>query len=708
MTAAAFIRIESFARVATTQPGRAGAQPGRHERTWTVDDVIGELTRRPGNIPHIDVPEPPVLLMGRPAEEVGAEAAAMAARGRDLRGRCVKKDAKILTCIVASWHEPWAEVRLSRANTERLDRWCNLTVDFVRKEFGDRLACAVLHTDEGRPNIHLLLLPSLTKVTLPTGDEIEHFSILPVDRLRAAAKAAKRESGGNGREAAARAASAFQNRYVRDVGYQCGQTRGDGSAGPRQSRTEALFQRRVREETATLTAEISRLDAEVRRLGQAAVIDAAEKRAASARYGPNGRSRAAKLTDKVRLAAILRIPDGHLIHRISDDGTIKHDELDGRPGVEPRFSKSLHGRLEVARGDEAAIAAYRDALGYSSSARQEAERSLDAARQNLASLNAAIETQNKQLKDELDRAELAIRKQNEESAKRQSVEAELESLRHAFEAVTADLAEAHRGWRRDRQIQELVFRQLSDVSKEADGAKAAEEVVRQTHATQQRVMVEAMAKADARVEQLEKQLGDLRARTPISTVISPVALALKADRVSGQPASPAKPFLDKGLGAGLRTTIVDAPGPFVPSTVISRPLADVDLILGRISEVIQSAVASGQVPAISVVAPALPDLERHSHRLGIALRLMDARTVADAQAIDALLEKRNEISEAVETMAGADRGWADVSRRVRAALAPRVLQFVEPRLGGSKNDPASREPPPSLARLPMSTHVTER
>jgi hypothetical protein len=196
--------------------------------------MVGELVRRPQNSPHVTAPLAPEILYGIDPEEVARRAIEMAEQGQDLLGRSVKQDAKVLASMVASWPEPWENAEVGPRDLKPIREWADRFISFAKKEFPGHVGCVALHWDELRPNLHALLLPELRLRRLQNGKEVLHFSILPADPLRAAARAVKLGPTGlgNGRHAAAIAGTAFQTRYARDVGYPTGMLRAQVSALP--------------------------------------------------------------------------------------------------------------------------------------------------------------------------------------------------------------------------------------------------------------------------------------------------------------------------------------------------------------------------------------------------------------------------------------------------------------------------------------------
>jgi hypothetical protein len=663
LTRETFLRIESYARLATTQPRRAAAGSG--ERTWTVSDMIGELTRRPQNSPHVSAPEPPTLLFGRAPEQVAAEACAMASRGRDAMGRSVKTDAKVISSVVMSWPEPWTTIRRSGVETARFERWCHLSIDFIKREFGPNVGSVVLHTDESRPNIHALLLPMVVTTKLPSGAEFDHFTIMAVDPLRRAARNAKANGGGSGRRAATLAGAALQTRYARDVGYPCGLTRGDGSSGPRTSRADAVAERRAREMNIELTAQVAALQADVQRYSQAAVIVAAEKRAERARYCADGRPREAKLKDPVRIAAVARIPDDHLVRRIDPDGIIHTGTPTGLPGERLNVDIGALRQIEDSRGDAAALGAYRQALSSLRTEFDKQGRQLGVTTVALQALQREHASQVAALIEERHRSALAKSTAEVEHSARKDAESERDRYILVAESLQARLGNAEQALAKDRAIQQIFVRQLSQVSAEKDDAERQAKDARH-EAQLEKERVKRLTEMLASAQQTIQRPRETRAQTG-----NWPAVATPARRMPDPTTSPPA---DRPAPPSLTTTSKEVGAP----SDISERISSVQAALQLIADAARSACDGESESALARAEQALHRLEPAARRLAISLHLVHRLTASESRGVDSLIAGRARISEAVDGTTVNREGWTTLAWRVSAALAPRLFQYAEP------------------------------
>ncbi|MBD0273651.1 MAG: hypothetical protein ICV73_17200, partial [Acetobacteraceae bacterium] len=234
---------------------------------YTAADIVAEAERRPGHVPHIARPEPPRILHGTTPGNVLEEACGRADRATDRMGRRVKRDAAILVSAVTSYPLTWEAVRADPAGMRRIRGWLRAEKRFWRGEFGDRVRCILLHVDEERPNVHVLLVPELVPTTMRSGRVVQVLDIGTVDPLHRAAREARAAGASfvERRNAARLAGAAFQQRYARDVGAAIGLSAGEGRAGPRLSRFEARVRQEVRRRTAELEAQLAAAAAAARR-----------------------------------------------------------------------------------------------------------------------------------------------------------------------------------------------------------------------------------------------------------------------------------------------------------------------------------------------------------------------------------------------------------------------------------------------------------
>ena len=205
-----FIHIEAYARVAGA--GKAG---GRN-----VGNVLAEADRKPGNCPHIDpekLADPalaPARIYGLKLEKVEAEANAWAEQAKDAQGRNLRKDGHCLLAGVVSLPndtppEDWRRFRYD-------------AIDWLKKEFGDRLRSVIEHRDESHPHLHFYCIQEHGK---------GFASLHPGQQAARKAKAQGLKKGEQN-EAYKNAMRDWQDKFSMDVGQHHGLTR----IGPGQRR----------------------------------------------------------------------------------------------------------------------------------------------------------------------------------------------------------------------------------------------------------------------------------------------------------------------------------------------------------------------------------------------------------------------------------------------------------------------------------------
>ena len=112
-----FIHTESYARSApktakTTNSGKAGKN---------IKYIIDEANREAGSHPHIDAPEPPILLYGETLESIEGLAEEWAQSVTDSAGRKIRKDGLCLLAGVVSAHkdtpdDEWQKIKNDSIN----------------------------------------------------------------------------------------------------------------------------------------------------------------------------------------------------------------------------------------------------------------------------------------------------------------------------------------------------------------------------------------------------------------------------------------------------------------------------------------------------------------------------------------------------------------------------------------------------------------
>ena len=182
--------------------------------------MLAEADRKPGNCPHIDpekLADPalaPARIYGLKLEKVEQEANAWAEQAKDAQGRALRKDGHCLLAGVVSLPndtspEDWRKFRYD-------------AIDWLKKEFGDRLRSVIEHRDESHPHLHFYAVPEAGK---------GFASLHPGQQAARKAKAQGLKKGEQN-EAYKNAMRDWQDKFSRDVGQHHGLTR----IGPGQRR----------------------------------------------------------------------------------------------------------------------------------------------------------------------------------------------------------------------------------------------------------------------------------------------------------------------------------------------------------------------------------------------------------------------------------------------------------------------------------------
>ena len=182
-------------------------------------DIVDEAERKEGATPHIEKPQPPILLFGVMPSVAMKEAAEWAEQAKDASGRKLRVDGLCISAGVISFpaeKEGWSEYR-------------DLAVEWLKKKYGDRLKSVVEHTDEAYPHFHFYVVPKV-------GQRFDSIH----DGYRAANEAkAKGLKKGEQNTAYKGAMSAWQD----DLHATCGVQFGLARTGPRRQRlTRAEWQ----------------------------------------------------------------------------------------------------------------------------------------------------------------------------------------------------------------------------------------------------------------------------------------------------------------------------------------------------------------------------------------------------------------------------------------------------------------------------------
>lgn len=183
----------------------------------TAREIVSEATREENHIHHLDAPQDPNLLFGELPDAVLDAAESVVNNERDAKGRKIRSDRPILLAGVASFPLTWEELKDDDEKKASYDKWVDMTLEFLKQEYGKNLMSVVEHTDEDRGHVHFYAVApkvSETKDLHPGHAE------------------AKGLEGAEAMGAYKRGCREFQDRYWLSVGLPVGLTR----EGPKRAR----------------------------------------------------------------------------------------------------------------------------------------------------------------------------------------------------------------------------------------------------------------------------------------------------------------------------------------------------------------------------------------------------------------------------------------------------------------------------------------
>jgi hypothetical protein len=120
-------------------------------RGWSIRDIVSEATRQPEACPHVDNPKPPILLHGYPLLKLVEIAECWGRQARTNSGGQYRKNQPIAACGV-----------FSCPSDLRKDAWNAMKmrfIDYLNRQYGDRLKTVIEHIDEAHPHLHFYLVP---------------------------------------------------------------------------------------------------------------------------------------------------------------------------------------------------------------------------------------------------------------------------------------------------------------------------------------------------------------------------------------------------------------------------------------------------------------------------------------------------------------------------------------------------------------------
>lgn len=165
-----FIRAETKPLVRSSLTGKSKGR-GKRRKGWNAKDIRDEAERRPNAIPHIEKPEPPIVLYGvTPTEVLKRIAVEISERKKQLLAdnaagkkiKRIRKDQRVQIAGVVSYPVDWNSVRKSSTETATHIAWNNDVIEFLRDHYaavGGELVSVLEHTDEPFPHLHFYVLP---------------------------------------------------------------------------------------------------------------------------------------------------------------------------------------------------------------------------------------------------------------------------------------------------------------------------------------------------------------------------------------------------------------------------------------------------------------------------------------------------------------------------------------------------------------------
>lgn len=135
----------------------------------SVGSVLDEAERVLQYCAHVLEPRPPTLRWGMTLKELRAAHDAMIERAltkvklKDgtIRMRRIREDRHTLGTVVSSYPVPREMIDADATGEERrrYEEWMRLNLDYLQRQFGDRLKTVIEHTDETFGHIHAFTLP---------------------------------------------------------------------------------------------------------------------------------------------------------------------------------------------------------------------------------------------------------------------------------------------------------------------------------------------------------------------------------------------------------------------------------------------------------------------------------------------------------------------------------------------------------------------
>lgn len=141
-----FFRYEAYGR-----KGSSRTTKGKTKTKLSVAEVAAEAGRVAGHCDHVKDPQPPKQLFGCSVFELEAMCESYAKTVKDGAGKKLRSDAPTLLAGVIS---------CGAHDADLWEKHKALSLEFLKKKYGERLKCVLEHNDEEHPHMHFYVIPN--------------------------------------------------------------------------------------------------------------------------------------------------------------------------------------------------------------------------------------------------------------------------------------------------------------------------------------------------------------------------------------------------------------------------------------------------------------------------------------------------------------------------------------------------------------------
>lgn len=144
-----FIHVESYARFGSE---RKDPKTSKVKKKWSIREIVAEARRENGATSHIEKLQvlDSGLVYGMPLLDLEKVATDWGDNSKDKTGKKLRKDGHCLLAGVIS---------LPDSEKEDWEKFKAKSIEWLKKNYGDRLQTVVEHLDESHPHIHFYCVP---------------------------------------------------------------------------------------------------------------------------------------------------------------------------------------------------------------------------------------------------------------------------------------------------------------------------------------------------------------------------------------------------------------------------------------------------------------------------------------------------------------------------------------------------------------------